>query len=397
MDREAPRGAAVSERIYLDHAATTPCRPEVVAAMLPLFAENGYNPSSTHAEGRRARAALDDARVRTARLLGARPREIVFTAGGTEANNIALLGAARARRGEGKHVVTVATEHPAVLRTMDALAHEGFAVTVLGVDRDGCVDPAAFAAALRPGTILASVMLANNEVGTIAPVARLAELARERRVLFHTDAVQGPAQLRLDVGALGVDLLSISAHKFYGPKGVGALYVRSGTPLAPALHGGGQEAGLRSGTENVAGIVGLAAALEYAAADLPAAAQRIGRLRDALQSGILARVPHSTAIAAGAERLPGTLSAAFADADAEALLVRLDLDGIASSAGSACHAGAHEPSHVIAALRSVQPGAGIVRFSLGRTTTEEEIDRVLALLPKLVAAVREFPVSVGTS
>lgn len=387
----------MNARIYLDNAATTPCRPEVVAAMLPLFVENGYNASSTHTEGRRAHAALDQARATVATLLGARPREIVFTAGGTEANNIALLGAARARRGEGTHIVTVATEHPAVLRTLDALTEEGFAVTVLGVDRDGRVDPHAFAAALRPGTILASVMLANNEVGTVAPVARLATLAHERGVLFHTDAVQGPAQLRLEVRELGVDLLSISAHKFYGPKGVGALYVRSGTPLAAALHGGGQEAGLRSGTENVAGIAGLAAALACAARDLPEAAERIGRLRDALQDGILARVPASTAIAAGAERLPGTLSVAFADTDAEALLVRLDLEGVAASAGSACHAGAHEQSHVVAALGGVPPDAGILRFSLGRTTTEEEIDRVLALLPKLVAAVREFPVSVGTS
>lgn len=384
------------ERIYLDHAATTPVRPEVLEAMLPYFTLSGYNPSSLHAEGRRARAALDEARDRVAGLLGAQRKEIVFTGSGSEADNLAIFGVARARGGRGArggHLLSTAIEHPAVLRALDALRDEGWAVSLLAVDRDGLVDPAAFAAALRPDTVLASVMYANNEIGTVEPVARLAAIARERGVLFHTDAIQAAAYLPLDVAALGVDLLSLSAHKFYGPKGVGALYVRDGTPLQPMIGGGGQEFGRRAGTENVAGIVGFATALSMAAGERDAASVRVAGLRNRLERAILASVEGAWINGGGAARLPGTSSASIRDVDGEQLLVRLDLEGIAVSGGSACASGALEPSHVIAALSGEPRGRfGTVRFSLGRSTTAEEIDRLIALLPGIVAELRAFSV-----
>ncbi|MBD5605964.1 MAG: cysteine desulfurase, partial [Candidatus Eremiobacteraeota bacterium] len=260
----------MAARIYADHAATTPVREEVIAAMLPYLGAHGFNASSMHAEGRAARAALDDARLRVAALLGAKPREIVFTGGGSEADNLAIVGAARANRSRGRHVVTAATEHHAVLHAFDRLREEGFDVTVLPVDGDGRVDPAVFEAALRPDTILVSLMLANNELGTLHPIPALARLATARGIAFHTDAVQAAGRVPLDVGALGVDLMTLTAHKFYGPKGVGMLYVRTGTALSPLIVGGGQEAGRRAGTENVSGIVGFARALELAVAELPA-------------------------------------------------------------------------------------------------------------------------------
>ncbi len=384
------------ERIYLDHAATTPVRPEVLEAMLPYFTQSGYNPSSLHAEGRRARAALDEARDRVAGLLGAQRKEIVFTGNGSEADNLAIFGVARARGGRGArggHLLSTAIEHPAVLRALDALRDEGWAVSLLAVDRDGLVDPAAFAAALRPDTVLASVMYANNEIGTVEPVARLAAIARERGVLFHTDAIQAAAYLPLDVAALGVDLLSLSAHKFYGPKGVGALYVRDGTPLQPMIGGGGQEFGRRAGTENVAGIVGFATALSMAAGERDAASVRVAGLRNRLERAILASVEGAWINGGGAARLPGTSSASIRDVDGEQLLVRLDLEGIAVSGGSACASGALEPSHVIAALSGEPRGRfGTVRFSLGRSTTAEEIDRLIALLLGIVAELRAFSV-----
>ena len=385
----------MSERIYLDHAATTPCRPEAVEAMLPALADGGYNPSSTHAEGRRARALLDGARARAAAAIGCRPREIAFTGSGTEADNIAIAGVAKARGAEGRHAVTAATEHHAVLHAFDALRDEGWEVTVLPVDGAGLVSAERFEAALRPETVLASIMLANNEIGTVAPVARLAAIAHARGVVFHTDAVQAPGLLPVDVAALGVDLLTLSAHKFYGPKGVGLLYIREGTPLAPVVHGGGQEFGLRSGTENVAGIVGLSVALELAVAEQPANEARIGALRDALQAGVLAAIPGVRVHGAGAPRLPNNLNLGIAGVDAQALLVRLDLEGIAASAGSACTAGSVKPSHVVAALGG-EAGEGVVRFSLGRLTTQAQVESVLGRLPGIVASMREFPAFVGT-
>jgi len=381
------------DRIYLDNAATTTVRPEAVAAMLPLLG-GGYNPSSLHAEGRAARAALDDAREAVARVLGAAPREIVFTGGGSESDVTAIVGAARALAARGRHVVTSAIEHHAVLHAADVLERDGWRVTRLPVDRRGLVDPQEFAAALEPQTTVASVMLANNEIGVVQPVAELAALARARGVVFHTDAVQAAGWLPLAVDALGVDLLSLSGHKFNGPKGVGILYVRRGTPLEPLIVGGGQEHGLRAGTEDVAGIVGLAAALRLAEAERPVTSQRVAALRDRLQSGILAAFPDALVNGAAAPRLPNNLSVAFAGLPSDALLMRLDLDGIAASAGSACAAGSLEPSHVTAALGlDEERRLGVIRFSLGRQTSVAEIDEVLRRLPRAVSDVR-LPLSV---
>lgn len=384
-------------RRYFDHAATTPMRSEVVEATLDAFERAGFNANSIHAEGRTARAALDLARDRVAAVLGARPREIVFTAGGSEADNLAILGVARARRGEGRHVLTVATEHKAVLHAFDELREDGYDVTVLGVDGDGLVDPAKFASALRRDTVLASVALANNELGTLAPVAHLAALARERGVIFHTDAVQATGRTPIDVRALGVDLLSLSAHKFYGPKGMGVLFVRAGTPLAPRLLGGGQEAGRRAGTEDVPGAVGLAAALELAVAELAEEAARLGRLQDRFETSVLDAIADVRVNAAGAKRVPHISSLAFKGLDAAMLAIRLDLAGFAVSTGSACAAGTVERSHVIVATAPPDwATAGTVRFSFGRLSSEQDVDALLGMLPETVNALRETAGLVGT-
>lgn len=376
-------------RIYLDHAATTPVRPEVVEAMLPYFAENGYNASSVHAEGRAARAALDDARERVARCLGAKSKEIVFTGGGSEADNLALTGVARALRERGRHLVSTAVEHHAVLHALDALSGEGWQTTLVAVDGEGLVSEEAFAAALMPGTVLASVMYVNNELGTIQPIARLAAIARERGVLFHTDAVQAAAYLPIDVDALGVDLLALAAHKFYGPKGVGVLYVRDGIPIVPVIHGGSQEFAKRAGTENVAGIVGLATALELAMDERTEAAGRIATLRDRFEARLRERVADIRVNGGGAPRAPHVSNLSFLGVESEALLMRLDMDGLAVSAGSACAAGAIEPSHVIAALGLPEEWTrGVIRFSLGRLTTTAQIDRAAEVLEQAVSDLR---------
>jgi cysteine desulfurase len=375
-------------RIYLDHAATTTVRPEVVEAMLPLLRE-GYNPSSLHAEGREARAALDTARASVAAILGAAPREIVFTGGGSEADLLAVAGAARATAAKGRHVITTAIEHHAVLRAVEVLERDGWRITRLPVDPSGLVDATAFAHALTPETTLATVHYANNETGVVEPIAELARIARAHGVLFHTDAVQAAGWLPLDAPALGVDLLSISAHKFGGPKGVGALYVRRGTPVEALIVGGGQEHGLRAGTENIAGIAGLARALELAEAERPLAAPRVAGLRERLEVAIAGTVPDVVVNGAGAPRLPNILSVAFGGVPNDVLLIRLDVEGIAASAGSACAAGSLEPSHVVEALRlDARHRSGVIRFSLGSTTTGAEIDEVVARLPALVADVR---------
>ena len=383
-------------RIYADHAATTPVREEVAAAMLPYFTAHG-NASSLHAEGRAARAAVDDARAIVADALDARPREIVFTSGGSEANSLAINGVARAAARRGGHVVSVATEHRAVLHAMEVLAADGFALTVLDVDGDGRVAPERFAAALRPDTILASVMLANNELGTVQPIAALARLARARNVLFHCDAVQAPGRVALAVDALGVDLLALSAHKFYGPKGVGALYVRSGTPLAAQIVGGGQEAGLRAGTENVAGIAGLACALQLAVAERPVEAARLARLRDRFEAAVLRNVSGSRVNAAATERLPNVSSLAFAGVAATELLVALDLAGAAVSVGSACAAGSAERSHVLEAIDAPRwAQAGTIRVSFGKLTSEEDAIRLAQMIGGVVPSLRLWQTEVGT-
>ena len=381
----------MTERIYLDHAATTPVRPEVLQAMLPYFSEHGHNASSVHAEGRAARAALDDARERFARFIGAKSKEIIFTGSGSEADNLALIGAARALRQRGNHLVSSAIEHHAVLHALDALRDEGFEVTLLGVDSEGRVDPEAFAAALRPDTILASIMYANNEIGVVQPVSQLAAIARDRGVLFHTDAVQAAAYLPVDVREMGADLLSLAAHKFYGPKGTGALYVRTGTPISPMLHGGSQEHALRAGTENVASIVGMTRALELALDERTESAARVATLRDRFEQQIVRRISDVRVNGGGALRAPHISNLSFLGVTSDQLLMRLDVDGVAVSAGSACASGAIEPSHVVAALGLAEPWMrGVIRFSLGRTTARAQIDRAVEVLERAVSDLRSF-------
>jgi cysteine desulfurase len=382
---------ADDETIYLDHAATTPCRPEVVAAMLPYFGEVYGNPSGIYRQSRRARRALDEARGQVAAVLRCDAREVVFTSGGSESDNLALKGTAWAarRQGRGEHVVVSAVEHHAVLHAADELAAQGFPVTYVPVDAHGQVSPAAVAAALRPDTGLVSVMLANNEVGTINPIAAIAALTRPRGIVLHTDAVQAAGALPLDVAALGCDLLSLSGHKFYGPKGVGVLYIRDGTPLLPQQQGGSQENRRRAGTENTPGIVGLATALTLAEAERGAASVRLAGLRDQLQAGLRERVPGVQVNGHPTERLPGTLHISVPGVEGEAMLLLLDAQHVAASTGSACTSGSMEASHVLTAM-GLPPALAraSLRLTLGRSTTEAEIERVLAVLPGVVEQLR---------
>jgi cysteine desulfurase len=380
----------MTRRVYLDNSATTPVRHEVVAAMFPYFDTEPGNASSLHMPGQHAKRALEEARGVVAQILGARPREIYFTSGGTEADNQAIIGVARARSDQRRHLITSAIEHHAVLHTCHYLQSEGFEVTVLPVDHHGLVDPEQVRASLRDDTILVSIMLANNEVGTIQPLAEIARVAHERGALVHTDAVQAIGRLPVSVDDLGVDLMSLTAHKFYGPKGVGALYVRQGTAIVPLLYGGAQESGLRPGTQNVAGIVGLATALRLAHEELATEPPRQAALRDALQEGILSRIPEVRVNGHPTARLSNILNISLAHVDGESLLMALDMQGIAVSTGSACNVGATEPSHVLQAL-GVGPDyiQGSLRFSLGRTTTEEDVhytvDTLVAIAEKLRA------------
>jgi cysteine desulfurase len=377
------------DSVYLDYAATTPVDPEVEAAMRPFFLERFGNAGSVHEFGQAARRAVDDARGSVAGLVGAQAREIVFTSGATEANNTAIVGAVLARGGpRGTHIITAATEHHAVLEPARWLERQGAALTVLPVDAHGMVDPDAVRAALRPETAIVSVMHGSNEIGTIGPLAEIAAIARASGVTVHTDATQSAGIVPLDVTALGVDLLSMSAHKRYGPKGVGALYVRTGTRLEPLLHGGSQERGRRGGTENVPGIVGFGVAARLAVDRMADDAARIARLRDRLATG-LGALDGARLNGHPEHRLPGIASVSFAGADSESLLLALDLEGIAASSGSACTSGSLEPSHVIEALGlPPEVAAGTLRFSLGRQTTDEDVDRVLQVLPTILASVR---------
>ncbi len=374
--------------IYLDHAATTPLREEVLAEMLPYFSEEFGNASSIYGWGRRARQALGSARDRVAQILNAKPDEIVFTSGGSEGANLAVKGAAWARQQRGKHIITSAVEHPAVLDAVLWLERSGFAVTVLPVDGEGTVTPEAVRAALRPDTILVSIMHANNEVGTIQPISKIGEIVRDRGVLFHTDAVQTAGILELDVKELNVDLLSLSAHKLYGPKGVGALYVRKGVRLDPLIHGGAQEKRRRAGTENVAGIVGLAKALELAQAEREGEAERLTALRDRLLAG-LREIPFTKVNGSLEHRLPNNVNICFRYIEGESLLLNLDLLGVAASSGSACTSGSLEPSHVLLAMGlSHEIAHGSLRLTLGRATSEGDVDFVLEKLPKIVERLR---------
>jgi cysteine desulfurase len=375
-------------RIYLDYAATTPAHPDVVAAMQPCFTENFGNPSAIYSYGQEARQAVEAARERVAALIGAGPEEIVFTSGGTEADNFALEGAAFA--GEGRsHIITTVIEHHAVLETCAFLEKRGFRVTYLPVDKDGLVDPDDVRKAITPGTFLVSVMHANNEMGAIQPLKEISRITREAGVLFHADAVQSTGHIPVNVDELGVDLLSMSAHKLYGPKGVGALYIRRGTELVPYLHGGGQEGGRRASTENVPGIVGFGKAAEITAAELECEALRLTGLRDKFIAAILERIDDTQLNGHPTRRLPNNVNISVNFVEGEAILVHLDLEGICASTGSACSSGSMEASHVLLATGCpAELARGSVRFTMGRWTTEEDVQKVLGVLPGIVARLR---------
>jgi cysteine desulfurase len=376
--------------IYFDHNATTPLHPAVWEAMRPFLTEAFGNPSSLHSDGLQARDAVEEAREQVARLLGASAEEIVFTSGGTEADNLAILGSVLARRPQGGHIVTSRIEHPAVLGSCHALETQGFRVTRLPVGSVGTVDPDDLATALSDDTLLVTLMHANNEVGTVQPVRACAALARAHGVLVHTDAVQSVGKIATLVDELGVDLLSLSGHKIHGPKGVGALYVRRGTVLDPIVTGGPQERGLRGGTEPVAAIVGLGVAAQLAAAHLSAEMARVAALRDHLEQGALASIPEVSVNGMSAPRLPTTTNLSFKGIDGQSLVVALDLRGVATSTGSACSSGSLEPSPVLVAMGlSAERVHGAVRFSLGAGNTLQEVEAVLQMLPPIVARLRQ--------
>jgi len=380
-------------RAYLDYNATTPVDSAVLEAMLPFLADNFGNASSIHSSGQRSRAAVDRARGSVAKLLGAKPSEIVFTSGGTESDNLAIFGltAAVAAKAAGarKHIITTAIEHHAVLNSCQELQRQGIDVTFVSVRSSGVVDPEDIRRALRSETILISVMHANNELGTIQPIEEIGCIAAEADVYFHSDAVQSAGKLALDVNQLGVDLLSISAHKIYGPKGVGALYVRTGIPLAPQSHGGHHERDRRRGTENVPGIVGLGKAAELAIENLQTDSEPISSLRDRLERSVLDLVPSAKVNGDTSRRLPNTSNLSFEAAGGEAMLIALDLLGVECATGAACSSGAVEPSHVLLAIGlSPDQARSSLRFSLGRQTTDEEINHAIAKIPEVIARLR---------
>lgn len=376
--------------IYLDHAATTPVDPRVVAAMLPYFTDYFGNAGSVYRLGRQSAAAIDDAREAVANVLRCRPTEVIFTGGGSEADNLAIKGISAALRKRGNHIITSSIEHHATLHTCQALEQVGFRVTYLPVDAFGQVRVADVAAALTEETILVSIMLANNEIGTIQPIAAIGELCRARRIPLHTDAVQAGGALELDVTKLNVDALSLSAHKFYGPKGVGILYLRTGTRLAPQIHGGSQERNRRAGTENVAGIVGAATALLLAQEERAEETSRLIALRDRLIAGILP-MPDARLTGHPTERLPNSASFAFQGIEGESLLLHLDVAGIAASSGSACTSAIIDPSHVLVACGVDDAwNRGHLRLTLGHSTTAADIDTVLAQLPAMLASLRHL-------
>ncbi|MDI6907337.1 MAG: cysteine desulfurase family protein [Thermoanaerobacterales bacterium] len=375
--------------VYLDHAATTPVHPEVLAAMLPYFGEVFGNPASGHGFGRRARAAVEEAREKVGAFLHAAPDEIIFTSGGTEANNLAVKGSAWALRERGRHLVTTAVEHQSVLKSGRFLEEQGWRVALASVDPTGRVDVQALEALVEPDTVLISVMHANNEVGTLQPVREVAALAARRGILFHVDSVQTAGCEELDVRALGADLVSLSGHKIYGPKGIGALYVRRGTPLVPLVSGGLQESKRRAGTEDLAAIVGLGRAVEVAARDRGAVRGKLARLRSLFLRGLLDRVDGVRVNGHPREVLPGHLSLSFKGLEGRALAAELDALGVAVATGSACTTGNPRPSHVLLAM-GIEPGTalGTIRISMGRGTTESEISYLLEVLPPLVERLR---------
>jgi cysteine desulfurase len=384
-------------RVYLDYNATTPVEPQVLNSMLPYFSADFANASSIHTPGQRARSAVETAREQVGALIGARPQEIVFTSGGTESDNHAIFGVAQPilavrsspAKATAPHIITTAIEHEAVFNACQALETQGVSVTYLPVDRQGLVDPESVRRAIRPETFLITVMHANNELGTLQPLEQMGRIAKEHKVYFHTDAVQSAGKIPIDVNALNVDLLSISGHKLYAPKGVGALYVRSGTRLRQLLYGGHHQRGFRPGTENVAGIVGLGKAAEIARDALPSDAQQVSTLRDKLECGLVERIQQVHVNGGSAPRTPNTTNVMFAGIEGEALVIALDLKGLACSVGAACSSGAVEPSHVLTAIGLSQEEAkSSLRFSLGRHTTESEIDFALEVIPAAASQLR---------
>lgn len=378
--------------VYLDHAATTPVRDEVVDAMKPFYGPRFGNPSSSHRWGREARASLDEARERVARCLGARPDEVCFTSGGTEGDNLAILGSWRARKEKGRTaIVTTPIEHKAILGAVHQAAREGAEERLLGMTADGMIDPASFDRLVDEQVAVCSIMWVNNEIGCIQPLPELASKAKQRGALVHTDAVQAFGKIPIDARSQPFDFLTISGHKFGAPKGIGAMFVRRGTAIDPLLHGGTQERGRRAGTENVAAAVGLALAAELAVAECKTHGQRLERLRARLEAGILERVPDAVIHGRGARRAPHILNISVPGTDSESLLMALDLRGIAASGGSACQSGSISPSHVLTAL-GVRPdlASAAIRMSLGALTTDACIDRVLEVFPSLVAKARQL-------
>jgi cysteine desulfurase len=376
-------------RIYLDYAATTPTHPEVVKAMLPYFTEAFGNPSSVYTCGQEAKGAIEEARTNVANFIGAKDEEIVFTSGGTEADNFALKGVAYANKSKGNHIITTTIEHHAVLETCHFLETTGFRVTFLPVDEYGMVDPDEVRRAITNKTVLISVMHANNEIGTIQPLVEIAKIARETGVYFHTDAVQTVGHIPINVDELGVDMLSMSAHKLYGPKGVGAIYIRKGTKLVSFMHGGEQERGRRASTQNVPGIVGLRKAVDIARKEMNEEAERVRYLRDKLIDGLLTQIEHTCLNGHPTKRLPNNVNVSISFAEGESMCLNLDLEGICVSTGSACTSSITEPSHVLLALglHPLQAHSSL-RLSLGKWTTDEEIDRVMEVLPRIIAKLR---------
>jgi cysteine desulfurase len=377
--------------IYMDHSATTYVRQEVVEAMAPYHAEHFGNPSSIYSIARESKKAIDAARAQVAQALGAEPDEIYFTSGGSESDNWAIKGIAFANRKKGNHIITSAIEHHAILHTCKYLEKEGFTVTYLPVDQYGLVDPAELERAITDKTILISIMYANNEIGTIEPIADLGAIARKHKIPFHTDAVQAIGNIPIDVKVQNIDLLSLSAHKFYGPKGVGVLYVRKGIKIDNLIHGGGQERRRRAGTENLAGIAGLGKAIALATADIEGHNRKIRTLRDRLMSGILAKIPNARLNGHPGKRLPGNINISFEFIEGESMLLWLDDEGICASTGSACTSGSLEPSHVLLATGlPVEISHGSLRLTLGNVNTDEDVDFVLEVLPKVVSRLREM-------
>jgi cysteine desulfurase len=379
------------QRIYLDSNATTPVRPEVVAAMLPVYTENFGNPSSIHWFGQHAKALMDDARAQVARLINAETSEIVFVSGGTEADNLAIRGIAESQKTRGRHIITSSIEHHAVLHTCRDLEKQGYEITWLGVSADGLVDPEDVRRAIRPDTILISIMHANNEIGTIQPIEEIGNIAETADVYFHSDGVQSTGKIPVDVKKLKVDLYSISAHKIHGPKGVGALFMKKGSVLKPLLTGGGHERNRRSGTENVAGIVGFGVAAKMAREGLTSEMTRVKELRDRLESGLKKNIELIRINAENASRLPNTSNIMVDYAEGEGLVISLDLKGVAVSTGSACSSGSLEPSHVLTAIGKTPGEAhGSLRFSLNSMNTVADVDYVIEVLPRIVVRLREL-------